>query len=675
MNALGDTRRISDRILSLLGLRLVLWLLVSATLIPHLLIHPFAVTDHYDEHYFYAHDDAARISILDYHQIPAWNPYYCGGIPLAANPQDGCLAPDFWLRLFYGTGPGRRLTVLLFLLLGMEGTYQLARKHASSTLAAATGAVIFAASGRFFFMLEFGWVNMFGFDLLPWVFVGYELGLKSFRWRILGGFALGWMLLAGGTYSTPYTVLVIAALTLYDTLAIIFRPALDPGDGTKWWRPIWSAAGVGFFTALFSAAKFLPMLAVVSQHPRTIHNTYSNNFIQMMESLVTSHSEDPQGIAAEGYVGLLVAALALVSLLTKDRRAVRFMTMVGVFFALGMGDQGKTSLWTMVRSLPLYSQLRDPQRFSMVISFFLALAVARSLTAIEDLPGKIAHSLLARFQAWRRKIVSEQLPFYARIVTGAIGAVAVVMLGYLTCKLLVLDDRMHQTPFTQDPPLAAKQDFHQARGNRWDAQVWAPAGRGTLQCFEETAFDQSPALRGDLAKEEFSADATTTVDRISWTPNRIKVHVHATSETSLTVNQNFAKGWSSSVGNVDAVNGELTVAQIPAGDHDVELRYDDRALDVGILISIATTFGAAALFVAWSKKRIAIQIESARSISSPNVGASRGVDSATITATPELSASGARRTEGSPLTPLPTPVKSASNALDKDVDDKSGSAT
>jgi hypothetical protein len=394
-----------------------------------------------------------------------------------------------------------------------------------------------------------------------------------------------------------------------------------------------------------------------------------------MESLVTSHTEDPQGIAAEGYVGLLVAALALVSLLTKDRRAVRFMTMVGIFFALGMGDQGKTSLWTMVHNLPLYNQLRDPQRFSMIVSFFLALAVARALTSLEDLPEKLAHSLLARFQTFRKKIVSEKLPFYARIVFGMIGAAAVVSLGYLTCKLIILDDRMHEAAFTQDPPLVAKQDFHQARGNRWDAQVWAPAGRGTLQCFEETAFTQSPSLRGDLQKEEFSPDPATTVDRISWSPNRIKVHVHAPAESSLIVNQNFARGWSSNIGNVQGADGELSVAAIPAGDHDVELRYDDRALDFGIFISIAATLGAAALFLIWVKKKIEFQIESARSINSPNVTAARGADGATTTATPEFSASGARTTEGAPDESLPTPEKSASKPPDKLDNDKSGSAT
>lgn len=668
-------QRVSDRIFAFLGVRLALWLAVSFTLIPHLLTHPFEVTDHYDEHYFYAHDDAARISIVDYHQIPAWNPYYCGGIPLAANPQDGSLAPDFWLRLIYGTGPGRRLAVLLFLLLGMEGTYQLARRHAASGPAAAAGAVIFAASGRFFFMLEFGWINMFGFQLLPWVVLGYENGFRSWRWRIVGGFALGWMLLAGGTYSTPYTVLVLAALTLYDTLRIIFRPALDPGDGIAWWRPIWSAAGVGFFTALFSAAKFLPMLAVVSQHPRTIHNSYSNNFIQLIGSLLVSHTENPEGIAAEGYIGLLVAALALFSLVLKDRGAVRFMTMVGVFFALGMGDQGKTSLWTMVRSLPLYSQLRDPQRFTMIISFFLALATALALTAIEDSPEKLVHSVVARFQTWRKKIVTDRLPLFVRFACGLVGALAVASLGALACKILILDDRMHETQFTQDAPLVAKQDFHQARGNRWDAQVWAPANRGTLQCFEETSFSQSSALRGDLQKEEFSTDPATTVDRISWSPNRIKVHVHAIAQTSITVNQNFASGWSSSEGKVASADGELTVTSIPAGDHDVELRYDDRALDFGIAISIFTTLGAAALFALWLKNKIQIQIESARSISSPNVVAARGVAGGTITATPEFSASGARTTAGSPAASLETPEKPASNEPDKLDSDKSGSAT
>ncbi|MEO8874635.1 MAG: hypothetical protein ABI461_03530 [Polyangiaceae bacterium] len=639
-------QRVSDRFFSLLGVRLVLWLAVVSVLVPHLLKDPFSVTDHYDEHYFYAHDDAARISIVDYHQLPAWNPFYCGGIPLAANPQDGALAPDFLLRIIFGTGPGRRLAVVLFLLLGLEGMFQLARRHASSAPAAAAAAVMFAASGRFFFMLEFGWINMFGFQLLPWAVLGFENGIRSWRWRIVGGFAVGWMLLAGGTYSTPYTVLVLVALTLYDMIRRLLRPAQDPGDGIAWWRPAWSLVGVGLVTALFAAAKFLPMLSVVSQHPRTIHNTHSHDTMQVLETMLVSHSQNPQGSAAEGYVGLAIAALGLFSLLTRDRAAIRFMVMVGVFFALAMGDQGAGSLWSTVRLLPLYNQLRDPLRFTLIVAFFLSLAASRTLTYLEDVPQRVIHALAARVQTLRKKPIPNELPFGLRVALGLLGALLVSGVGYLAGKMLILDDHLHQKQFTQDPPLAAKQDFHQARGNRWDAQVWAPASRGTLQCFEETEFSQSPRLRGDLAAEEFPLDgAPAKVQRTSWSPNHIRLHVHADKDSTIAINQNFSRRWSTNVGTMQDVDGELAVA-VAAGDSDLDLRYDDRWLDIGVIVSILTTLGGAALFFAWAKKRLMLQIESARSMSSPKVAAAAGADGSTTTATPELSPKSARITDG-----------------------------
>jgi len=670
--------RLSDRFFSWLGLRLILWLAVSTTLIPHLLKDPFSVTNNYDEHYFYAHDDAARISIVTYHQLPAWNPYYCGGIPLAANPQDESLAPDFLLRILYGTGPGRRLAVLLFLLLGLEGTYQLARRHAASAPAAAAAAVIFAGSGRFFFMLESGWLNMFGLELLPWAVLGLENGLRSWRWRIVGGFAVGWMLLAGGTYSTPYTVLVLVALTLFDMLVRLFRPASDPGDGIAWWKPAWSLVGVGLTTALFAAAKFLPMLSVISDHPRTIHGSHSNDVFQVLGSLLTSHTQNPQGSAAEGYVGLAVATLALMSLLMRDRAAIRFMIMVGVFFALALGDQGKGSLWTTVRLLPLYDQLRDPLRFTLIIGFFLALAVARALTHLEDAPERLLHALVARVQTLRKKAIPRSLPLLVRAALGVIGALIASGVGFLAARTIVLDDHLHQNLFTQDPPLAANQEFHQARGNRWDAQVWAPASRGTLQCFEETEFTQSPRLRGDLAAEEFPLDASAAkVERVAWSPNRIRLHVKAERDATIAINQNYSPHWKSSVGTMRSVEGELAVA-VTAGDFILDLRYDDPLLDAGMLVSLATLLGGAALFVVWAKKRVTAQIESARSISSPKVSASAKEDGATTTATPEFSAKSARSIDGpsepSSSLPSPDPEKLASKALEES-GDKSGNAT
>src|SRR5205814_9692111 len=39
--------------------------------------------------------------------------------------------------------------------------------------------------------------------------------------------------------------------------------------------------------------------------------------------------------------------------------------------------------------------------------------------------------------------------------------------------------------FTMEGPLEYRDQFKQARGNRWDSHIWLYASRGTLQCFHE----------------------------------------------------------------------------------------------------------------------------------------------------------------------------------------------
>ncbi len=596
--------RLVDRLAALLGVRLVVWILVGAALTPSLWTKPFAVTGHYDEHYFYAHDDAARITMVEYHELPAWNPYYCGGIPLAANPQDESLSPDFLLRVAFGTEPGRRLTVLLFLVLGMEGMFQLARRHRASAIGAAAAAVFFAAQGRFFFMLEFGWINMFGFELLPWAVLGYEEGRRSWRWALVGGFAVAWMLLAGGTYSVPYTVLALAGLAAFDTVAALVGKVRAREAALPWWSSLKSLALVGASGAAFSAAKLLPLLRVVQAHPRTIHLPQRVDAYQLLSAMLTSHLDKPMGLAAEGYLGAIAALLALVALLLRDRASSRFMTLGLLFFAFGMGEQGPWAPWSIVRHLPLYGQLRNPERFTLVIGFFVALAAGRALTRLEDVPGHVIGAIWSRVRTWRGLPELSPRPLVADLGFALLGVALAGGVAYAAAKDLVTDDRVHQVLFTQDAPLRRAAEFHQARGNRWDAQVWPPMARGTLQCFEETEFPQSPRLRADLSAEEYTLEKQSAkVARLSWSPNHIRLRVVSDLETTVLVNQNYAKAWSSNVGAVRSVDGLLAVA-VPAGDHEVKLSYDDGLFDLGVLISLASLGFAVRHFARWARARL-----------------------------------------------------------------------
>src|SRR5438067_1361680 len=56
-----------------------------------------------DGAFFHKMIEATRISIVRWHELPLWNPYECGGVPLWDNPQGVASAPLVWLSVAMGT--------------------------------------------------------------------------------------------------------------------------------------------------------------------------------------------------------------------------------------------------------------------------------------------------------------------------------------------------------------------------------------------------------------------------------------------------------------------------------------------------------------------------------------------------------------------------------------------
>lgn len=79
----------------------------------------------WDQHMFYL--EVPRVTLLDYGQLPLWNPYYCGGSVMLANPQSRMCSPSYVLVLLLGTEAGIKLTIILNLALGLWGAWRLSR--------------------------------------------------------------------------------------------------------------------------------------------------------------------------------------------------------------------------------------------------------------------------------------------------------------------------------------------------------------------------------------------------------------------------------------------------------------------------------------------------------------------------------------------------------------------
>lgn len=578
--------RFGDRVFAFLGLRLVVWLLAAKAFLPGNMVEPpFQIGDYHDEHGAIMEEETARRTIVDYHQVPAWNPWFCGGIGLTSTSD--AMAPDFLFRVLFGTGPGRRVTALFFVMMGMEGTFRYARKNGASAAGGALAGVAFSCSNYFVSLLGWGWLFMFNFQLIPWIAIAFEEGLKKRWWLVAGAFFLAWLLVGGGTYSLPYSGLVLGLLVIHETGRALRKA--DGDESVKWYIPALSLAAMGVIAMLLSAVRLIPLIDLLATHTRGVEQKDLAPPMSVLARLAFSRHHPSWGAGAgEFYVGSYVFVLAIVAALFGDKRAAKFWVLALVFGVLACGEFTDDAPYALMRKLPLFSQLRFPIRMALLVALFVALAAGQGLTRLED----AFRGALVR--AWHCLSRGRATPLVFRLAIAVVASGFAAYGAWYAVADVIEHDRVRPGQlFKMPPPLEYKDDFRQARGNRWDAHVWPFASRGTLHCFHEHKLYESPNLRGDLSQEEFGAPGTDTkVERLKWTPNEIVVRVRSTGPGRFLVNQNFAKGWHTDVGEVGEDGGLISV-KVPAGEHVVTIHYREWRMVVGAIISGLTILAIA----------------------------------------------------------------------------------
>ena len=114
----------THRVVEQTPLRLAFWMVLAAVFMWAGLDQPYHVGKNFDWFLFTHHIEVARRTWALYGQLPAWNPYLCGGIPGLGNLQASSVAPmNLWTSIF-GTLPGLKLGIWSLFVLGQEATYQ-----------------------------------------------------------------------------------------------------------------------------------------------------------------------------------------------------------------------------------------------------------------------------------------------------------------------------------------------------------------------------------------------------------------------------------------------------------------------------------------------------------------------------------------------------------------------
>jgi hypothetical protein len=506
--------------------------------------NPTAFNDFRDAQVLWLYEDQARRSVVDFAQLPLWNPDFCGGLPALGTPQSRFASPTFLLTLLFGTTRAESLLVFAMVLVALLGAHRYARANGATHFAATLGASLFGLTGVFACAPFLGWYGFLGFALLPWVLHGVRRAAQgkaagvvevALTTAVIVGF--------GGTYVAPIT-LVAGAVEV--ALVLARRKRVD-------WKML---AAAGLLACGAAAFRLWPVWEELHRGSRNIAGISNVGWAiggQLFGVWPPFTGECWYLVTVPGAV---VAGLALLR-----RRARWLVAPLLLWLWLAMGHAATPSLFAALRALPIFSQLRNAERFLV--------------------PGVLVFSVGA---AWALDDFRARLRRKSRIAQPGL---LLALLGLSLAVPWQLQNFELAAGKRQlaEAPREVKRPFHQARGNRWSAAAFGAMSRGSLACWEAYDVPQSPKLRGDLEHEAWLEDAAAgTLEEAEWTPNRLDYRVTLWRPSRVLINQNYHRGWRSSAGEVQSAGGLLSVA-LPAGTHALRLRFLPTSAVGGLVVS------------------------------------------------------------------------------------------
>ncbi len=543
-----------------------------------LFVHPNGV-GHYDwdQHLFYY--ASVLKSVIEYGQWPFWNPWYCGGNVLWQNPQVPLLSPAYPLALVFSLPLAMKVNIVVHYWIGFVGMHLLLRQVAGVRFLplASYLACVFVASGALALHVAEGHAVFLPAFFLPlllyWLCRAMSGG--GVRDGLFAGGVLGLTIVNGGLHIIPMAVIGIGTIAL--TAAVVKRR----------WQPVLVALVCGVAGFAYAAPKLVPVLTYIGsdrfQDDRALGlpdamtaEIVGHAYVDPSQNRRTHFPDQVYPWQEYGnYIGLpaallIVAALLWVFFSTRPLPTrwlgVSLAVAAALFFAFSLGEFSPFAPASLARVVPFLSKYRLPSRFTIGFVLFGATLVGWAL-----------HELSLDNMRSRG----------GRIIVAALCAIA--------CADLIWRNGSHFSGIFDQRPLDS--------GFEWLRRPPAPvtdtvidpykqdapmlralmANRSTFNCYEPLKLVQ---LANAYQPIVFADSGVRVIDSI-FRPNRIDVDIAGGPKPShVFVNQNYAHGWRSTIGEVTTEskyrNIAVTVPARTAGR--VSIAFSPTGLTAGWII-------------------------------------------------------------------------------------------
>lgn len=552
-----------------------------------------------------------RTIILKYRQFPLWNPYYCGGMPLLANPQSKFLSPFFLIILLFGEIIGIKILIFLHSLIGLFGVYYLARHYKLNKSASCISSFVYMLSSMYSLPVTAGMTTFMLMAYIPWIFLYYLKSFSNIKYSLLSILFLLLMLFSGGIQLLSITLTFIAVYSFF--LVVLKKQPLI--KTTKLLTVIL------LLTLLLGSIKLFPAIELINQYPREIkdYSGYSLNSLQYSlfnrDQSITAENKFPfraygflngisSGMDENGmYIGLIPFILFLLGIGLYFKPQLALVLCFIIFLWLSFGHRVPVRalrLWGMLRKLPFYKTMRIAQRFRFV--FMLCLSIFSGLG----------------FQAVKTYL-NKKIKKKALIQVFTLSLIAFILIDLMAVNSLIFKNAFPVSPFK----LKKSKTFYQIWKNpKYDKSGFSNSSQlswyrsrssmyptlltnvGTICCYEPMAVPRDAIPKEDerYQGEVFLKGTEGKVDIIKWSPNKVVININALSEGYLVLNQNYYPGWKvkgAKNNQVESIDKLLGVKVAPL-DKQIEFYYLPTSFIIGLIISLATV---SFLFIILKRKK------------------------------------------------------------------------
>ena len=550
----------------------------------------------WDQHLFYY--GSVLKSVVEYGQLPFWNPWYCGGNVLWQNPQIALLSPVYPLTAVMSLQLAMKVNIVLHYWIGFVGMHLLLTRVIGLTFLPAVIylATLVTASGAPAIHLRAGHSVFLPGFYLPLQLYFFFRAFRTGAWRdiFLAAATLALMIANGGTHILPMS---FAALGTFSIVAAMAR---------RDWRPLLIVAAFTVFGVAYSAPKLLPVGLFVSgerfwdtrnptEHPdRVTLDILRQTYLVPTQKVGGRLPQQRHGWHEYGnYIGpagVMVVVIGLVWALARRRAPDRWLGLslaltTVVLFTLSLGEFSGFAPASLATHLPLFSSFRIPSRYTIPFIQFAALTAAWASAA------------------W---LSGSRLPKWGRVV------VAIACLG-AAAHLIAMNRFNFVGVFSQpafDTSFALMGGPAQIKTDS-ESNAYAPGSPMLRALTEDRAFyycyESLQTFRTALAEQsQVFAEGTGNVKQ-HFSPNRIGFAVAGSEKPMrMYLNYNWSPGWTSTAGPIDATSREVMAFVVVQPGQSGE--YVFRFVPPGLYAGLAIFAAAIALSAVLWRRRMPVRV-------------------------------------------------------------------